>query len=392
MQIRSRELYGCVHSDHPLRFMKYIKELDSIRGIGIIIVVLYHWIPVDSFYNTFPNRPFGVDVFFVLSGFLITNILLASRLEAEAHGVSRKYAFVNFFFHRALRIFPIYFLVVFIIVISHAWLGAQLGDELIPALTYTINFYFYDRQYWGDLTTHLWTLSIEEQFYLFWPWFMLLVNRKYLLHVIVLFTALGVVSQLLITDQEFGYLPTNTCFDAFGIGAFISWIRIFRPHLLGKTYRVTLWLGIASSIALIVAAAFPDLIFLSPQRTLRSLVAAWAITFVIYKDQKNELHAIPVFSNKILLFIGKISYGMYLYHIFFPWIYHILNAPLNGMLPDILLPYISYITLVENFAILVMVSWLSYQYIERPIMRLRNLRRISGSLTPAAVPVQTPIS
>ena len=370
--------------------MKYIKELDSIRGIGIIIVVLYHWIPVDSFYNTFPNRPFGVDVFFVLSGFLITNILLSSRMLAEANGISRKYAFANFFFSRALRIFPIYFLVILFIVSSHRWLGATLDGELVPALFYTLNFYFYDRQYWGDLTTHLWTLSIEEQFYLIWPFFMLLVSKRYLPHVIILFICTGVVSQLLITDKEFGYLPTYTCFDAFGIGALISWIRTFRPRYLEKTYCILRVLGIASCIVLLFGALFPDLIFLSPQRTLRSLVAAWAIGYVIYKDHKKELYKVPVFSSRILSFFGKISYGMYLYHLFFPWMYHILNAPVNEMLPEMLMNYVGPITLAENFVMLIMISWLSYQYIERPVMRLKNLKLVRPPLSPTAVSSQVP--
>lgn len=371
--------------------MKHIKALDSIRGIGILIVVLYHWIPVDSFYNTFPNRPFGVDVFFVLSGFLITDILLSARMTAESEGVPRKFAFIHFYCRRALRIFPIYFLVVLFIVACHQWLGATLDGELVPALLFTLNFYFYDHQYWGDLTTHLWTLSIEEQFYLVWPWFMLLVSKRYLPHVIVFFICTGVISQLLITDQEFGYLPTYTCFDAFGIGALISWIRTFHPHYLDKTYSILRVLGIASCVILLFGAIFPDVIFLSPQRTLRSLVAAWAIAFIVNKNQRDELHMVPFFNNKYLLFIGKISYGMYLYHLFFPWMYDILNAPMNELLPEKLMAFAGPITLVENFLMLILISWLSYQYVERPIMRLKNLKVIRPPLTPAAASSQLPV-
>ena len=352
--------------------MKFIKELDSIRGIGIIIVVLFHWLPVDAFYNTFPNRPFGVDVFFVLSGYLITHTLLTSRFGAEAAGIPIRHVFKNFYLRRALRILPAYFLVILLILLLHQSLEASLKGELIPSLTFTLNFYFQKSRYWGDLTTHLWTLSVEEQFYLIWPFIILLIPREALPYAIFIFVLTGIGSQLMITDKEFGYLPTNTCFDAFGIGAWLAWVRICRPSDLSKQYCIIRWLGAISCVVLVFGAGFPDTVFLAPQRTLRSLVALWAISYVIYKDHRGELRNLPVFSNRILISMGKISYGMYLYHIFLPWSYYKLNAPLNDMLPDFLDPFMFPITVVENFAILVLISWLSYKFIERPILHFNK--------------------
>ena len=364
--------------------MKYIKELDSIRGVGIIFVILFHWLPVDSFYNTYPNRPFGVDVFFVLSGFLITHILLTSRLGAEAAGLPMRCVFIDFYWRRALRILPAYFLVVGLIVVSHQRLNATLDAEVLPTLTYTVNYHFYLNRYWGDLTTHLWTLSVEEQFYLLWPCVVLLIGRKYLLPAIGIFLGTGILSQLLITDMEYGYLPTNTCFDAFGIGAVIAWCRVFRPQEFDRIYHPVRILAIMSAVALVVAALFPDLFFLSPQRTLRSLVAAWPISYVIYKDLRNESQNLPVFSNGVLRFLGKISYGMYLFHIFFPWMYDLINAPLIEWIPEQFWGYSLIIIVAQNFAILVLLSWLSYRFIERPILAWSKPR--SEELSEAAHP------
>jgi peptidoglycan/LPS O-acetylase OafA/YrhL len=360
--------------------LKFIKELDSIRGIGIIIVVLFHWLPVDAFYNTFPNRPFGVDVFFVLSGYLITHILLSSRLGAEAAGIPKKHVFINFYLRRALRILPAYFIVILLIVLIHHSLDATLKGELIPSLTFTLNFYFHENQYWGDLTTHLWTLSVEEQFYLIWPCVMLLIPLRLLPYGILIFISVGIGSQLLITDKEFGYLPTNTCFDAFGIGAWMAWVRLCRPSDLSKHYRAIQWLGAISCIILFFGAAFPDVVFLAPQRTFRSLVAVWAISYIIYKDSRGELRDLPVFSNRILIFLGKISYGMYLYHIFLPWSYYQLNMPLNDLLPDLLEPFMFPITVIENFVLLVLISWISYRFIERPIVHFTKREIRPGAM------------
>jgi peptidoglycan/LPS O-acetylase OafA/YrhL len=349
--------------------MKYIKQLDTIRGIGILIVILFHWLPVDTIYNTYPNRPFGVDVFFVLSGFLITNILLGAKIEAEEASIPKKHVFISFYFKRARRIFPVYYLAILIIVVVHQSLDASLRSELFYALTFTLNLHFYNQQYWGDLTTHLWTMAVEEQFYLVWPWMILLVNKRYLPHVIIGFITIGFVTQCLITDKEFGYLPAYTCFDSFGIGALISWITIYKTEYLEKTFRTLQFVGIISFAALIVGAIFPDWIFLAPQRTLRSLVSAWAITYVIWKSYRNEASDLPVFNNKILMFIGKISYGMYIYHIFFPWLYFKFNHHINQFIPSTLNDYIFHITLIENFAMLVLLSWLSWRFIERPILQ-----------------------
>jgi peptidoglycan/LPS O-acetylase OafA/YrhL len=352
--------------------MKYIKQLDSIRGIGIILVVLFHWLPVDSFYNTFPNRPFGVDVFFVLSGFLITQILLVARREGEIAGIPKKSIFINFYLRRALRIFPIYYITVSLVILSHHWLDASIQGEPGPMLTYTLNFHFYNNKYWGDLTTHLWTLSIEEQFYLVWPWIILLINKRLVPYAIGVFTLAGMISQGLIVDQEFGYLPTNTCFDAFGIGAAMAWVKVDRNHHVPRMYTVLRAVGIVSALVLLFAAVTPDLFFLAPQRTVRSLVAAWAICFIILKDHKNELSTAGIFNNRLLIFIGKISYGMYLFHIFFPWMYYNFNDYINRWLPEQWSAYLFPITIIENFLMLILISWLSWRFIERPILGLKK--------------------
>ena len=93
-------------------YMPYIKQLDSIRGIAVLLVMLSHWIPTSfSHLGAF----IGVNTFFVLSGFLISNILFYNKNEAEAAGYSKLLVLNNFYFRRTLRIFPIYFLVVIIL-------------------------------------------------------------------------------------------------------------------------------------------------------------------------------------------------------------------------------------------------------------------------------------
>lgn len=354
--------------------MKHIKQLDSLRGLAVILVVVFHWLPNDSLLNTYPNRPFDVDFFFVLSGFLITSILFISRNKAEDMGIPKSLVFKNFYLRRALRIFPAYYFTVLIIVVLHKSdiVITGIKYEFIYCITYTINFYFYALKYWGDLTTHFWTLAVEEQFYLIWPWVILLINKKYLLHAIVGFIIIGVVSQSLITDMEFGYLPTYTCFDSFGVGALISWITIFRPQHIKKMYKIFRVLAIAGLVIFIIVFINNNAIFIAPQRTLRSLMAAWVISYIIYKGETDQLKLSFLFNNSILIFIGKISYGIYLYHLFLPWDLQLLDNYINKYLPANAIRYIDYIHFAENLTLLIFISWLSYTYFEKPITGLKK--------------------
>lgn len=354
--------------------MRHIKQLDSLRGLAVILVVFFHWLPGNSLVDTYPNRPFDVDFFFVLSGFLITNILLISRNKAEELGIAKSLVFKNFYLRRALRIFPAYYLTVLIIVVLHLSriVITDIKYELIYCITYTINFYFYELKYWGDLTTHLWTLAVEEQFYLLWPFVILLINKRYLLHAIIGYIVIGVISQSLIKDMEFGYLPTYTCFDSFGIGALISWITIFRPQHIQKMFKIFQVLAIASLIVFLIVFITGNDVFIAPQRTLRSLMTAWVISYIIYKGETDQLKLSLLFNNSTLIFIGKISYGIYLYHLFLPWDIQLLDTYINQYLPASAWAYIPYIHFIENLTLLIFISWLSYTYFEKPITGLKR--------------------
>jgi peptidoglycan/LPS O-acetylase OafA/YrhL len=97
--------------------MKYFKQLDSVRALAVILVMLSHWIPKDNLINKIPNGSIGVDVFFVLSGFLISRILFENRNKADRDNITKSVVFRDFYIRRALRIFPIYYLLILLILI-----------------------------------------------------------------------------------------------------------------------------------------------------------------------------------------------------------------------------------------------------------------------------------
>src|ERR1700733_11280286 len=105
--------------------MTYIKQLDSLRAIAVILVIVSHWMSGDSIIGRFPTGSIGVDIFFVLSGFLISKILFDNRNKSEELNISKSATIKNFYIRRALRIFPIYYLTIFILLFIHKYTGTN---------------------------------------------------------------------------------------------------------------------------------------------------------------------------------------------------------------------------------------------------------------------------
>jgi peptidoglycan/LPS O-acetylase OafA/YrhL len=360
--------------------MKYIKQLDSIRAIAVFLVIFSHWITINEFVTKIELGAIGVDMFFVLSGFLITKILFDNRLKADVYNIPISNLLKNFYVRRTLRIFPIYYLVIFLLLIFQKTTGTDIKSVFMYFFTYTSNFYFFKTGTWYGILSHLWSLAVEEQFYLIWPWIILFVNRKYFLPVIVLFILIGVSSQYIMSGVKMHQVLTFTCFDAFGLGALLSWITTFKPDRLAKFQS-------GLSIAAIIAFAFfvfgiiqSEWIYI-PQRTLVSILTLWLITYIVLYKDTEKLKFKFILNNKILIFFGKISYGIYLFHNIIPATINtpFINKYLNPLLPDLL--YIKFGTplfIIENAILVIVISWLSYLYIEKPFLNFKKYFEYKG--------------
>ncbi len=166
------------------KISNYIPQFDSIRAIAVILVIIHHWFETNKVLNFFPNGALGVNMFFVLSGFLITGILLKAKKQVEAETTTRGTAFKNFYIRRTLRIFPIYYLLLFVLWLMH---DPAIAKDGVYYFTYTANYLFFSQQFFPARVAHLWSLAVEEQFYLIWPWLIILINRKWLPYLIGLF-------------------------------------------------------------------------------------------------------------------------------------------------------------------------------------------------------------
>jgi peptidoglycan/LPS O-acetylase OafA/YrhL len=161
---------------------QYFPQLDSLRAIAVLLVIISHWFSAQHFLNRYvPNGIFGVTLFFVLSGFLITSILLKIKTKLEAGG-SHGEAFKVFYVRRSLRIFPAYYLLLFILVVLNL---ASVRDSFWWHFFYVSNFYFWIKGAFAGSLSHLWSLAVEEQFYFVWPAIILLVPWRFLTSVLL---------------------------------------------------------------------------------------------------------------------------------------------------------------------------------------------------------------
>ncbi len=353
--------------------MKYIKQLDSVRAIAVLLVIVSHWMSGNYFVSKVPLGAIGVDIFFVLSGFLISRILFDNRNKAEKWNIPATTLLKNFYVRRTLRIFPIYYLVIFLLLLFSESTGTHIRDAFWYFATYTSNFYFFHIQGWDGILSHLWSLAVEEQFYLIWPWILLFANRKYFPYIIAGFILIGVSSQYALAEVKLSTILTFTCFDAFGLGALLAWVLVYAEGKLKMLFRWLTVLGVLS-VLLFCLCLIKDTWYV-PLRTLASLITLWLINYILLYRETNSMAFKLVLNNRLLIFLGKISYGLYLYHNIIPQTLNlkIINPYLNPLLPDFLYKkHWELLFFFENAILVVCVSWLSFVFIEKKFLNLKK--------------------
>jgi peptidoglycan/LPS O-acetylase OafA/YrhL len=341
----------------------YYPGLDSLRTIAILLVIFSHWLPYDNIINSFvPNGPMGVVLFFVLSGYLITGILLH---EKEQHQLGRKsYGKIlkSFYLKRSLRIFPIYYITLGVMLLMGI---PDVREFFWWHFGYASNFLFYLKKSWmSEYVSPLWSLSVEEQFYIFWPFLILFSNRKLVLVWLFICLFTGTALRMLpvnldVHPYSFAQFLTPYCIDCFAVGGLIAYVRRYCPEKLMILKRVFLVIALAGITYLFfIIPSYGHIHFINVvfNRNIYSSFAAVYIIFVITQpEKKNWLaqdleHGLPVY-------IGKISYSMYLWHNLIPYFESVESAHQRFFI---------------RLALLIVLSSISYFLLERPLLSLKK--------------------
>lgn len=288
----------------------YRPEIDGLRCIAILAVLLYH-----LHLGPFSGGFVGVDIFFVISGYLITRLIRAEVVSTGSFNVG------NFYLRRARRLFPAMFFTLMCCFIAGTVIlapthFAEFAGSIVNAITSTSNLYFWSQNNYFDTASalkpllHTWSLSVEEQFYLAWPWAVLLVSRFRTKWALV---ALAVVAAAdLWIDLLLGRSPTTLFYITpfriaeFAFGAAVVWIEDFpKPPAL--------WVEILAAIGLLCAA---DAIMSYSDKMLfpsyNAILPCFGAALFIYAGKARYVGAL--LRNRAAVGIGLISYSLYLVH------------------------------------------------------------------------------
>ena len=367
---------------------RHLASLDSLRGIGVILIFADHFI-LPNYYIFFGW--IGLWIFFSLSGYLITDGLLKMKTLPLGQYFGRFYA------KRAFRILPA-FLVFFSIGVAlyfalPRWLAGRydLSRYWIYIVTFTFNHFPATQGYWFG---HLWSLSLEEQFYVVWPWLVFFLPKSWFKGIVICWSLVAPILRLIFpwiygsleTDMMDGSLLCQA--DAFAIGGCVA---IFRDELPGPRQSKKLMWIVTAAVVLIGLVNYFTIerrithwlhvsAFEGYFRTLGwlrllnhqyvwgdTVINLWAATLILACLRGSA----PSFLNFApLVFLGRISYGAYLSHMPILGIYlYCLHHNIHPINPFSIHGFLIFLIW---FATVILVSWLSFRFIELPFLRIKN--------------------
>jgi peptidoglycan/LPS O-acetylase OafA/YrhL len=313
-------LYTFTAAEHS-NDLKYMKQLDGLRAMAVLAVLWTHYLPEEYWLFGVYWGGVGVRLFFVLSGFLITGILLKSRRHITQGNQCSLFAIRQFYIRRFLRIFPLYYvtlaLAAFIAV-------PPVRETIVWHVSYLSNVYFALQGRFHGSVGHLWSLAVEEQFYLLWPWIIFFLPYRWLLSTIIIVIAVAPLfrftSTVIGVNQVAIWVLTPSACDTLCLGALLAYINFHEDEFLISKKKVFYFFFLTGLFIIFVLPVLPWLDAQNPVVSALTdtgrgllftcLVAAAANGF------KNMVG--KALESKPVVYLGKISYGIYLIHAFMP--------------------------------------------------------------------------
>lgn len=347
--------------------IKYQIKLDGLRFVAVFMVLVEHF----AYYigQHFSAGFYGVNLFFVISGFLITSILIKNRNS------SFKTAYIHFIGRRALRIFPIYYLILFILAILG---GTSIFRDLPYLISYTYNYHLENINGWSEKYSLYWSLSVEEQFYLFFPLIVISLRGKTKYLIVVCLFLIGLAFAQVYFDifsiAKYNYvgLLSNMGPLALGaLGAVVVRVKGKRYFLFESLIIELIVFGVL--IWGLITVNYSNKLLLCSITNLFFVLKAYHFSFKI-SWINNFL------SNSKVVFAGRVSYGIYVYHgiiafyftkyIFDP-IWHSIPFEDFGKLAKI--EFHNWIFKLPIYTLVaIAVASLSFKYLEMPVLKLKD--------------------
>lgn len=388
--------------------LKYIPALDGVRGIFCLLIITHHWI-MPYLQGPFALLWWILQLFFVLSAYLITKILIYDKYRMGTKALLKR-----FYVRRALRIFPLYYLYIFLVgglllLAGTTEMGAAnkdviyFKDNWFFLLTYTYNFseiinYFRGVDYIpAPLFSHLWSLSLEEQFYFIIPLLIAILPMKYLrrgvLTLIILaplirFGAYQVLESINPDEKWLGLIAfRNTIFqmDSLAYGVAIALFDISKIKQAARLFLgiAFIWLTytLVSGYFIAQSGSYPNMWAAIKEYTFMTHHYNYALLFTIANvmcaafviSLVNQTYITRLFSSKPVIYLGKISYGMYVWHYFVmilsAGILHAFVGNLDRFFGNF---FIEVGVFVFYISLLILISHISFKYYEMYFVKLKD--------------------
>ncbi len=354
-----------------MKHQNYFIQLDGLRFFAVLMVMIAHWLQWQWGNPILTKIPFGhgVILFFVLSGFLITRILLTYKEKYEELAKNKWRLVLQFYKRRFLRIFPLYYgLIFFLFIIDY-----DNTRTIFPWLiSYTSNIYQSIYHTYINSFNHFWSLAVEEQFYLFWPILLLFIPKKQTLYFIS-FTVLASLSyRIVLYTNEVHWMQisysTIGAMQSLGLGALLAYISIFKKEWLLKLARTKYLIAILLFyVSQLFVHRYFNLEFL--KSTTDEFFFSLLSCFIIIKATHNGFQKLPkkILENKTIRYLGQISYALYVFHLFIPKLYiYLFEIAETTTIKN------KYIEFILFFIITVFFSHLSWKFFEGPINRMKK--------------------
>ncbi len=353
----------------------YLPHLDGLRALAILGILFEHFGMVLP--PLLRCGPLGVRFFFVLSGYFITLSLWKLQAEVAESNGGRFLPLCRFYLRRLVRIGPPFYLALLV--------GALFGIEevrtnLFWLATFQANNYIAWLGYWPNSISHFWSLAVQEQFYLLWPVLVLTLPRRWFLPVMAAFIVFGLVFRFCCIAGEVSTLTRWVtifgCVDSFAVGAFIAYMK--RARLLDRmpflSSTILFAMPLAAFGCFFMGRALMTLpennLFLALTETVDAVFLAWALAAALVGGTGRYIRLL---SWSPLVYLGRISYGIYVYHVFVI----ILISPLlvrYGVTDT----HLSFLRIGILLVLTVAVSALSWHYMEQPFLAWRNQARAAS--------------
>jgi peptidoglycan/LPS O-acetylase OafA/YrhL len=339
--------------------MKKIPQLDAIRGLAVLLVLLHNTDIYPSFHLQWisTNGWMGVDLFFVLSGFLITGILLDSK-QSESY-------FKNFYARRCLRIWPLYYSALLFMFVIVPFLRPSEAHTIFEARSspwwsyplFMQNFLVPIPSSATGLLGVTWSLAVEEQFYLVWPMVVRFCSKAQLRNLAIAVICVSPALRYYLSLHQVNIYSNTFCrLDGLMAGALLA-LALRSKSFVPSKFVTPAW------VAFLVAAPLAVVIDLFHARWIDfSFVALAAVAFVYLALFSTQKWLQRILTNRILVYTGTISYGIYLLQ----------KIPLDAVRAFHLDKH-AYLALPIATAVTLAMATLSWNLLEKPFLRLKRL-------------------